>query len=60
MSYNPKDDRAIMKAVEAQNRGAHATAAALFRQAGNQYRKPSEKTELRKAAARSERIAESD
>ena len=60
MHTSPKNDNTIMRAVEAQNRGNHTQAARLFQEAGNQYRNPSEKKELWKAAERSRRIASSD
>lgn len=56
----PKNDRTIMKAIEAQNRGDHNRASRLFQEAGNQYRNPSEKKELWDAAERSRRIRDSD
>jgi len=55
-----KDNKTVMDAVERMNRGDHTGAAAMFQRAGNQYRDPSEKAELWKAAARSRRIAASD
>ena len=56
----PKNDKTIMKAIALQNNGQHAQAARLFQDAGNQYRNPSEKAELWKAAERARCIASSD
>lgn len=49
-----------MRAIEAQNRGDHRTAARLFQDAGNKERPPHEKKTLWDAAERSRRIAASD
>jgi hypothetical protein len=57
---NRKDDKTVMRAIEAMNRGSHETAASLFQKAGNQIRNPSEKEQLWKAAERSRTIARSD
>lgn len=55
-----KGDKTVMEAIKLQNDGHHYQASVKFREAGNQYRDPSEKKELWKAAERSLRIAESD
>jgi hypothetical protein len=56
----PKNDKTIMEAVKASNSGHHTRAAALFQEAGNQYRNPEDKRELWQAAERARRIANSD
>ncbi len=55
-----KDDKTIMKAVSALNRGDHREAQACFQEAGNQIRNPKEKQELWNAAERSRNIINSD
>jgi hypothetical protein len=49
-----------MRAVELANNGRHQEASALFQQAGNQYRNPTEKKVLWDAAQRSRYIHNSD
>lgn len=60
MYCSPKNDKTVMEAIKLQNSGHHTQAAAKFREAGNQYRNPSEKKELWAAADRAKRIASSD
>ena len=60
MYVEKKNDKTVMDAIKAANNGHHTQAANLFQRAGNQYRNPSEKAELWKAAERSRRIANSD
>lgn len=55
-----KDDSVVMQAVKAQNSGQLGKAEALFREAGNQYRNPAEKQMLWDAAAKANRIKNSD
>lgn len=60
MWVKDKNDQTIMAAIKASNSGHHRQAAALFQDAGNQYRRPDEKKELWAAANSSRRIADSD
>ena len=60
MSYLPKDDSVIQRAIVLQNDGHWSKAASLLQDAGNQYRNPSEKQDLWNAAERSRKIALSD
>lgn len=60
MQGNPKNDKTVMDALRAVNRGDHGSAARLFQDAGNQIRNPQEKKELWDAAERSRRIRDSD
>jgi hypothetical protein len=60
MWAKPKDDKVIIEALKAQNRGELTKASNLFRDAGNQYRNPAEKKELWNAAERMQRIRDSD
>lgn len=55
-----KSDDKIMEAIKLANNGHHTQAAMAFQDAGNQYRNPTEKAELWKAAERHRRIANSD
>ena len=56
MWFQPKNDAVLMEAIAAQNENNWTKAAALFQQAGNQYRNHAEKDQLWKAAARARRI----
>ena len=55
-----KNDDLILRAVKAQSEGRLTEAANLFQRAGNQYRNPTEKETLWKAAARAREIESSD
>lgn len=55
-----KDDSVVIEALKAQNRGDFTRAANLFREAGNQYRNPTEKQSLWDAAERAQRIRDAD
>ncbi len=60
MYVDKKNDSVILKALKLANNNQHQQAAALYQQAGNQYRNPKEKAELWKAAERHRRIHNSD
>ena len=50
------NNKTVMEAIKAQNNNQHGKAAALFQEAGNQYRNPQEKKMLWDAAEKSRKL----